>query len=359
MPVASLVACDILLIGAALCVFALFHHVLPRAYTVVLPTVSASVASAAVADPTVVPVQSQPTAVATASATRASSGTARATSVVRATSVASAPPAPSATPAVSTPTAVSAGLGGGKFAAKFTNGKVITTASSYQSANVNVTLTKTQKNGVTYYVEDIYIRNIETLRTAFAQNTYGKSITAWVLNMAKENSAIAAINGDYYGMGSIGVVIRNGTLYNARTDGDVCVLFYDGTMKVYQAAEFDAQKVMAAGAYQAWSFGPSLLSADGKALSSFRSPVSGANPRTAIGYYEPGHYVFVLVDGRQAGYSDGMTMAQLSALFEKLGCKVAYNLDGGKTSVMTFGDNVANQPTEGGRQSSDIIYIGE
>ena len=155
--------------------------------------------------------------------------------------------------------------------------------------------------------------------------------------MAKENNAIAAINGDYYGIGASGVVIRNGVLYNSRPDGDVCVLFYDGTMKVYQAAEFDAQKVMAAGAYQAWSFGPSLLSADGKALSSFRGPVSGTNPRTAIGYYEPGHYVFVLVDGRQAGYSDGMTLAQLSALFEELGCKVAYNLDGGKTSVMTFG----------------------
>lgn len=67
----------------------------------------------------------------------------------------------------------------------------------------------------------------------------------------------------------------------------------------------------------------------------------------------------MVVDGRQAGYSDGMTLAQLAALFEQLGCKVAYNLDGGQTSSMTFGGKLANQPFQGGRLTSDIIYIGE
>ena len=177
--------------------------------------------------------------------------------------------------------------------------------------------------------------------------------------MAQENGAVAAINGDYYGIDANGVVIRNGTLYSDRVEGDVCVLFYDGTMKVYTAAEFDAEEVMAAGAYQAWSFGPSLLSGDGTAISSFSSRVSRTNPRTAIGYYEPGHYAFVVVDGRQAGYSDGMTLAELSALFEELGCRVAYNLDGGKSSAMTIGGALVNQPSQGGRQTSDIIYIGE
>jgi exopolysaccharide biosynthesis protein len=54
-----------------------------------------------------------------------------------------------------------------------------------------------------------------------------------------------------------------------------------------------------------------------------------------------------------------MTLAQLSALFEELGAVVAYNLDGGKTSAMTFEGQLANQPTQGGRKTSDIIYIGE
>jgi exopolysaccharide biosynthesis protein len=36
------------------------------------------------------------------------------------------------------------------------------------------------------------------------------------------------------------------------------------------------------------------------------------NPRSAIGYYEPGHYCFIVVDGRQNGYSDGMTLDELA-----------------------------------------------
>lgn len=245
---------------------------------------------------------------------------------------------------------------GDEFSDKFTDGEVIETDSSYMSENVNVTMTMVQENGVTYYVQDIYIRSIENLQTAFAEDTYGKAVTDWVLDMAVENYAVTAINGDYYGVESGGVVIRNGVLYRDDANADVLVLYYDGTLKAFAAGDFDADLEMANGAYQAWNFGPVLVE-DGTALTSFSSRISSANPRTAIGYVEPGHYVFVTVDGRQAGYSSGMTLRQLSETMEDLGCQVAYNLDGGQTSTMTFGDEIANQPYKGGRLTSDIIFI--
>lgn len=243
-----------------------------------------------------------------------------------------------------------------KFAGKFTDGEVIETDSSYMSENVNVTMTMVQENGVTYYVQDIYVRSIENLKTAFADDTYGKAVTDWVLDMAVENNAVTAINGDYYGVESGGVVIRNGVLYRDDANADVLVLYYDGTMKAFSADEFDADLEMANGAYQAWNFGPVLVE-DGEALTSFSSRISSSNPRTAIGYVESGHYVFVTVDGRQAGYSSGMTLKQLASTMDSLGCQVAYNLDGGQTSTMTFGDEIANQPYKGGRLTSDIIFI--
>jgi len=245
---------------------------------------------------------------------------------------------------------------GDVFPDKFTDGEVIKTDSSYMSENVNVTMTMVQENGVTYYMQDIYIRSIENLQSAFAEDTYGKAVTDWVLDMAVENNAVTAINGDYYGVESGGVVIRNGVLYRDDANSDVLVLYYDGTMKAFSAAEFDADLEMANGAYQAWNFGPVLVE-DGTALTSFSSRISSANPRTAIGYVEPGHYVFITVDGRQAGYSSGMTLKQLAETMEDLGCQVAYNLDGGQTSTMTFGDEIANQPYKGGRLTSDIIFI--
>ncbi|MBW8381332.1 MAG: phosphodiester glycosidase family protein [Youngiibacter sp.] len=244
----------------------------------------------------------------------------------------------------------------GAFADKFTDGEVIETDTSYMSKSVNVSMTMVQENGVTYYVQDIYVRSIENLQTAFAEDTYGKAVTDWVLDMSIENDAVAAINGDYYGVESGGVVIRNGVLYRDDANADVLVLYYDGTMKAFSSGEFDAENEMANGAYQAWNFGPVLIEG-GAALTSFSSRISSANPRTAIGYIEPGHYVFVTVDGRQAGYSSGMTLKQLAAAMEELGCQVAYNLDGGQTSTMTFGDEIANQPYKGGRLTSDIIFI--
>lgn len=245
-----------------------------------------------------------------------------------------------------------------KFADKFITGQAVSTEDSYRSENVSITLSQVQEDGVTYYVQGIYVRSTQNLQSAFANDTYGKAITDTVLDMSVENEAIGAINGDYYGVENSGVVIRNGVLYRAEADSDVLVLFKDGSMKVFEEGEFDGETVMAEGAYQAWCFGPSLLE-EGNAIGQFSSRIGGVNPRTMIGYFEPGHYCFVTVDGRQAGYSSGMTLVQLAQLAEDLGCEIAYNLDGGKTSTMTFGERIVNQPVSGGRKTSDIIFITE
>jgi exopolysaccharide biosynthesis protein len=139
-----------------------------------------------------------------------------------------------------------------KFAGKFTDGEILQCDTMYISDDVNVSLICVQKNDVTYYIEDIYVADVTCLRTAFANDTYGKNITQWIPDMAEEHNAICAINGDYYGIDEDGIVIRNGVLYNDEMDpdDDVCVLFYDGTMRTYTIEEFDVDEVMAEGAYQ-------------------------------------------------------------------------------------------------------------
>ena len=72
-------------------------------------------------------------------------------------------------------------------------------------------------------------------------------------------------------------------------------------------SSFSVEEAIEQGAWQAWTFGPALLNTDGSVLTSFASTnrIISANPRTAIGYYEPGHYCLVVVDGR--GESAGIT----------------------------------------------------
>ena len=48
-----------------------------------------------------------------------------------------------------------------------------------------------------------------------------------------------------------------------------------------------------------------------------------------------------------------------ASLFEKLGCKAAYNLDGGHCSFMTLGSRVANHPYKPEHTVPDGIFIME
>ena len=83
--------------------------------------------------------------------------------------------------------------------------------------------------------------------------------------------------------------------------------------------------------------------------------LQGHNPRTAIGYYEPGHYCFVVVDGR--GESVGVTLSSLSRLMEDLGCKAAYNLDGGDSAQLWWNGEIVSAASNTSRVIGDIIYL--
>ena len=71
--------------------------------------------------------------------------------------------------------------------------------------------------------------------------------------------------------------------------------------------------------------------------------MQSANPRSVLGYYEPGHYAFLVVDGRTKE-SKGVTMQELSQLCETLGFARAYNLDGGRSSVLISTQGFVNEP---------------
>lgn len=70
------------------------------------------------------------------------------------------------------------------------------------------------------------------------------------------------------------------------------------------------------------------------------------HPRTAVGWDPNGTLFLVAVDGRQEGYSDGMTLGELSAFFRRLGVTEAINLDGGGSTTMVVDGAVVNRPSD-------------
>lgn len=238
------------------------------------------------------------------------------------------------------------------------------TENTYQDENISVTLTEFEQYGTTVYVADIRLTSVEYLKTAFADNTYGKNVKAKTSEMAAEHDAILAVNGDYYGAQEKGYVIRNGVVYRETAGSDdVLCIYADGTMAVVDPGAATAQELAASGVWQAFSFGPGLVE-NGQITVSEDDEVGKAkasNPRTAIGMIEPGHYVFVVSDGR-TDESEGLSLYQLAQILQSLGVQVGYNLDGGGSSTMVFMGELVNNPTTGGkikeRSVSDIVYIG-
>lgn len=326
LPAYLLILIDILLTGAALCIFALYHHVLPQMLQGDNITIS------------------------------------RPTTAGFATVESSSDSSSSSSAANSIPEDV--GSFYDKFASRFSD-TVVSTDSSYASPNVSITVSKEVLGSgistITYHLADVYIADISQFRTGFAGNTYAKGVRDSLTDMDAFYDALLSIAGDYYGNHDDGIVIRNGVVYRSIiTQEDVCVLYYDGTMDTISPEDFDIDEVVANGAWQAWTFGPMLLK-DGQQTATFNtsSYLTRSHPRTAVGYYEPGHYCFVVIDGRDTGYSSGMTLEQMSELFASLGCQTAYNLDGGKSAMMVYNDVVVNQPDGGGRELSDMVYITE
>jgi exopolysaccharide biosynthesis protein len=69
------------------------------------------------------------------------------------------------------------------------------------------------------------------LKTAFADNTYGRNITQKTSAIAAAQNAILAINGDFYGAQTRGYVMRNGTIYRdtaSDSSQEDLVIYSDG-----------------------------------------------------------------------------------------------------------------------------------
>ena len=236
---------------------------------------------------------------------------------------------------------------------------------SFADGENSIEISEYRIDDTTVYVADIYLSSPEGLKTAFADDTYGKNITDKTSVIAEENNALLAINGDYYSARS-GYVIRNGVIYSNKSEDDEqsdLVVYEDGSMAIVTEGSTTAEELLENGAVQVFCFGPGLVSGH-RVIVDEDDEVDqhmSSNPRTAIGWISDTHYVMVVSDGR-TNESQGLSLRELADFMKGLGCDVAYNLDGGGSSTMYYNGEVVNNPTTNGnkiteRKVSDIVYI--
>ncbi len=241
-----------------------------------------------------------------------------------------------------------------------------TVVDTYSSDGFDITLIKYRENDTDIYVADVIAADSSYLKTALANGTYGRNVTAKTSEIAESVNAVLAVNGDYYGAQEKGYVIRNGKLYRdtALNDQEDLVIYDDGSFGIINESEVTAESLISSGAVQTLSFGPALVQNGSVSVAEHEEvgKAMASNPRTAIGVVDENHYLFVVSDGRTSE-SAGLSLYELAQFMESIGAETAYNLDGGGSSTMYFKGSVVNNPTTGGgrtkeRSVSDIVYIG-
>ena len=241
----------------------------------------------------------------------------------------------------------------------------VITENSYHDGNISIEITEERVGDTTVYVADVQLASAEHLRTAFADNTYGRNVTDTTSSIAGSVDAILAVNGDFYGAQQSGFVIRGGVLYRstAKKGAEDLVIYADGSFGIIREAEITAQELLESGARDVLSFGPALVE-NGEISVSVNDEVGRAkasNPRTAIAVIDELHVLFVVSDGRTSE-SEGLSLYELAVFLRGKGVQTAYNLDGGGSSTMVFNGRVVNNPTSGRsikeRSVSDIVYVG-
>ena len=237
---------------------------------------------------------------------------------------------------------------------------------------------------LTWFECDIWtdIEQGEMLRTIWNDDVKRTKVRVDAAETAKKHNVVFATNTDYFTYRvdvkngrPTGVVVRNGEIlfddgYATREKADkagmpnldMVAFMKDGSLQVFRSDEISAQEMIDLGAYDVYSFGPYLMK-DGKLSQQAYDANESKNPRCALGMVEPGHYVYIMVEGR-LDRSHGITMKELAKLMRAKGCENAINLDGGQTAVLIFMGKQLNKigSYDGGKTNSrptcEVMGVG-
>ncbi len=203
----------------------------------------------------------------------------------------------------------------------------------------------------------IYVVDIDTTAAEFEFGVAGADSALITSLFAPQVAALVAINGTFFNM-------KEGyNVHYVRMDDSVVALteemefglratgIFTSTGEAVDIASWGPEQEDAMGttAEDAIVSGPLLID-DGRDI---ELDMIGFNtnrhPRTLVGATADGHILFIVVDGRQPGYAEGMSLFELRALARSLGCTDALNLDGGgSTTLYVAGEGsngVVNRPS--------------
>ncbi|MDZ5252944.1 phosphodiester glycosidase family protein [Clostridium sp. LIBA-8841] len=242
------------------------------------------------------------------------------------------------------------------------NSNVEETSASYKNAKTSVNLPTKHDNSIELYSFDnfkysgYYIVVKDPTRVKIGVSKYLGQEGQTTSEIAKENNAVAAINGGAFtdksstaqwtgnGGTPAGIVMSEGKVVYKDVPDDKKIELVGitksgkmiaGMYSVNDLKELDVQEAV--------SFGPVLVK-DGEPTPMKGDGGWGVAPRTAIGQRADGAIVMLVIDGRSLT-SGGATLKELQeVLLNTCDVVTAINLDGGKSTTMYLNGKLVNNP---------------
>lgn len=241
--------------------------------------------------------------------------------------------------------------------------------------HINRISARFERRDIIWFIADIRFKTPEAFKAYSANPKSPGKGHARPEAIAKQHSIVYAQNGDLFtwrvsNKEKAGIIIRNGKILHEKTYThaiaiipplDELSLYSDGHIEMYPPGQFSAQDYLMKGASDVLAFGPVLFKdriKDNRLDKSFTS----LEPRSALGVIAPGHFVGIMVEGRNKR-SGGAPLRFVADRLLEAGCYEAFTLDGGQTAAMIFmGKNVMDPGIYSGyhktRNQPDIVGIG-
>lgn len=186
---------------------------------------------------------------------------------------------------------------------------------------------------------------------------YGQTVA----KMCQNNGGLVGINGggfedlDGWGNGSTpyGAIIKDGKLIYTHAGGDGGLIGFNKEHKMYLTYE-EPEAAIQNGMWDAVEFGPFLI-VNGKVSKIHGDGGWGTADRTVIAQRKDGIVLFLIIEGRQPGYSIGATMSDVQKILLRYKAYNAANLDGGASSTMAVNGKLFNRPSAGGEYGGRTV----
>lgn len=229
--------------------------------------------------------------------------------------------------------------------------------------NSTVKVYSLTESGYRGYMAKVRLNNPNALKMVLANNSI-KSRGETTSQAGKRTGAILAINAGGFMSDSqgylvpLGITVVDGQIRTFSNNSNLSFVGFNNKGHLVGTTITTQEQITEQGILQGASFLPRLLQ-DGKRLPIPKDWANARQPRTLIGHFDNGDLLLIVIDGRQQGYSNGVTLEEAQRKLQEFHVVDAYNLDGGGSSAFYYNGKLMNKPSGGSerRVVSNLVIL--